>query len=205
MQQALTALTDKHVGIGYWQCCYRLWNKGYKWNHKRIYRVYTDMELNIRRRAKRRLPVRVKQSLSVPDAPNKVWSIDFMSDSLASGRKYRLFNVIDDFNRESLAIESDTSLPARRVIRVLDRIVGQRGKPANIHLLHGGVVKMSEWMREDEPLKVLGGMGSIAFDLYGGELLRGLGIEMHHLLPQAKEFELFFKRAGLDMKITKFL
>jgi putative transposase len=137
VQQALTRLTDKHAGIGYWQCCYRLWNKGYTWNHKRIYRVYTDMRLNIRRRAKRRLPARVKLPLSAPDAPNKMWSIDFMSDSLADGRKYRLLNVIDDFNRESLVIEPDTSLPARRVIRVLDRIVDQRGKPANIRVDNG--------------------------------------------------------------------
>jgi putative transposase len=82
VQDALTALTTKHVAIGFWQCCYRLWNKGFEWNHKRIYRVYTDMKLNIRRRAKRRLPERVKQSLAVPTAPNQIWSIDFMSDCL---------------------------------------------------------------------------------------------------------------------------
>ena len=94
------------MAIGYWQCCYRLWNKGYWWNHKRIYRVYTNMKLNIRRRAKRRLPERVKQPLSVPTKPNQVWSIDFMSDSLTDGRKFRVLNVIDDFNRESLAVNS---------------------------------------------------------------------------------------------------
>jgi putative transposase len=69
VQLALTTLTQKHAAIGYWQCCYRLWNKGYPWNHKRIYRVYTEMKLNIRRRAKRRLPERVKQPLMVPTAP----------------------------------------------------------------------------------------------------------------------------------------
>ena len=120
LQDALTALTTKHVAIGYWQCCYRLWNKGYWWNHKRIYRVYTDMKLNIRRRSKKRLPERVKQALMVPSAPNQVWSIDFMSDSLTDGRKFRLLNIIDDFNRESLAVEVDTSLPSLRVIRVLE-------------------------------------------------------------------------------------
>ena len=100
LQQALTALTDKHAAIGYWQCCYRLWDKGYKWNHKRIYRVYTEMKLNIRRRAKKRLPGRIKQPLTVATVPNETWSIDFMSDSLVDGRKFRLLNVIDDFNRE---------------------------------------------------------------------------------------------------------
>lgn len=137
IQEALITLTTKHASIGYWQCCYRLWNKGHDWNHKRIYRVYTDMKLNIRRRAKRRLPERVKQPLSVPDAPNQVWSIDFMSDSLVDGRRFRLFNVIDDFNRESLAIEVDTSLPSLRVIRVLNRIIQQRGKPANLRSDNG--------------------------------------------------------------------
>lgn len=129
VQDALTMLTTRHAAIGYWQCCYRLWNKGYLWNHKKIYRVYTDMKLNIRRRAKKRLPGRIKQPLAVPTGPNMVWSIDFMSDSLMDSRKFRLFNVIDDFNRESLAVEVDTSLPSLRVIRVLERIIENRTKP----------------------------------------------------------------------------
>lgn len=137
IQEALTALTTKHASIGYWQCCYRLWNKGYLWNHKKIYRVYTDMKLNIRRRAKKRLPERVKQPLTMPNGPNQVWSIDFMSDTLVDGRRFRLFNVMDDFNRESLAIEIDTSLPSLRVTRVLNRIVEQRGKPANLRSDNG--------------------------------------------------------------------
>ena len=151
LQDALTALTTKHVAIGYWQCCYRLWNKGHKWNHKRIYRVYTAMKLNIRRRAKKRLPERVKQALIVPLAPNQVWSIDFMSDSLADGRKFRLLNIIDDFNRESLAIEVDTSLPSLRVIRVLERLISQRGKPANIRCDNGPEFishKLEEWCND---------------------------------------------------------
>lgn len=137
VQEALTALTTRHVAIGYWQCCYRLWNKGYNWNHKKIYRVYTNMKLNIRRRAKKRLPERVKQALMVSTAPNQVWSIDFMSDSLVDGRRFRLLNIIDDFNRESLAIEVDTSLPSLRVIRVLQRLIEQRGIPANLRCDNG--------------------------------------------------------------------
>jgi len=151
LQDVLTALTAKHVAIGYWQCCYRLWNKGYGWNHKRIYRVYTDMKLNIRRRAKKRLPERIKQALMVPSAPNQVWSIDFMSDSLVDGRKFRLLNIIDDFNRESLAVEVDTSLPSLRVIRVLERLISQRGKPANIRCDNGPEFishKLEEWCND---------------------------------------------------------
>ena len=132
VQDALSVLTTKHAAIGYWQCCYRLWNKGYEWNHKKIYRVYTDMKLNIRRRSKKRLPERIKQPLTVPTAPNMVWSIDFMSDSLMDSRKFRVLNVMDDFNRESLAVEVDTSLPSLRVIRVLEKIIEKRGSPAII-------------------------------------------------------------------------
>jgi putative transposase len=137
VQAALTELTDKHAAIGFWQCCYRLWNKGHTWNHKRIYRVYTSMKLNIRRRAKKRLPERVKQPLTVPTAPNQTWSIDFMSDSLVDGRKFRLLNIMDDFNRESLAVEVDTSLPSLRVIRVLERLITDRGKPLAIRTDNG--------------------------------------------------------------------
>ena len=145
-------LTTKHAAIGFWQCCYRLWNKGYPWNHKRIYRVYTDMKLNIRRRSKKRLPERVKQPLSVPTAPNQVWSIDFMADSLVDGRRFRLLNVIDDFNRESLAMEVDTSLPSLRVIRVLDRLIAERGCPANIRCDNGPEFishKLEEWCNHE--------------------------------------------------------
>lgn len=148
VQEALTRLTQKHPAIGFWQCCYRLWNKDYDWNHKKIYRVYTEMKLNIRRKAKKRLPQRVKQPLSVPTAPNQVWSIDFMSDSLTDGRRFRLLNIIDDFNRESLAIEVDTSLPCLRLIRVLDKLVAQRGCPATIRCDNGPEFishKLEEW------------------------------------------------------------
>ena len=95
------------------------------------------MRLNIRRRAKRRLPARIREALFIPEGPNEVWSIDFMSDALVDGRKFRVLNVIDDFNRESLAIEIDTSLPARRVIRVLERIIARRGKPTCIRTDNG--------------------------------------------------------------------
>lgn len=110
------------------------------------------MKLNIRRRSKRRLPERVRQPLMVPTAPNEVWSIDFMSDSLVDGRRYRLFNVIDDFNRESLAIEVDTSLPSLRVIRVLERLISQRSTPVSIRCDNGPEfisAKLEQWCNEN--------------------------------------------------------
>lgn len=95
------------------------------------------MKLNIRRRSKKRLPERVKLALSVPTAPNQMWSLDFICDSLTDGRRFRILNVIDDFNRESLSVEADTSLPALRVIRVLEDLITKRGHPGNIRCDNG--------------------------------------------------------------------
>lgn len=95
------------------------------------------MRLNIRRRSKKRLPERVKLPLVLPTAPNQCWSLDFMSDALSDGRKFRVLNIIDDYNRESLKIEVDTSLPALRVQRALDQVIAVRGKPANIRSDNG--------------------------------------------------------------------
>jgi hypothetical protein len=92
------------------------------------------MKLNMRRKYKKRLPVRNPQPLSVPESMNQSWSIDFMSDSLWDGRRFRTFNVIDDYNREALAIEVDLNLPAQRVIRVLDRLVAWRGFPQQLRI-----------------------------------------------------------------------
>ena len=81
-------------------------------------------------------------------APNQVWSIDFMSDSLVDGRKFRLLNIMDDFNRESLAVEVDTSLPSLRVIRVLQKLIEQRGIPANLRCDNGPEFishKLEQW------------------------------------------------------------
>ena len=109
------------------------------------------MKLNIRRRAKKRLPARLKLALSVPTAPNQMWSLDFMCDSLTDSRKFRLLNVIDDFNRESLAIEVDTSLPSLRVIRVLEQLIATKGKPANIRCDNGPEFishKLQQWCED---------------------------------------------------------
>jgi putative transposase len=85
------------------------------WNHKRVYRVYCLLNPKKRQLGKRRLTSRDPEPSAVPVMANQCWSMDFMSDSLFSGRRFRTFNVVDDFNREALAIEIDLSLPVLRV------------------------------------------------------------------------------------------
>ena len=147
----LQMLVEKHPAIGFWQSYYRIRRRGFVWNHKRVYRVYTDMKLNIRRRFRKRLPQRVKQSLYQPAARNEVWSIDFMSDTLWDGRRFRLLNIIDDYNREILHIESDLSLPTVRLIRVLEYLREFRGLPQMIRVDNGPEFishKLDMWCRE---------------------------------------------------------
>jgi len=103
--EALEELIKKHSSIGFWKCYHRLRRKGHPWNHKRLYRVYKLLKLNIRRKIKQRLPARIKQLLTVPDVINEAWSMDFMTDSLVDGRGFRLLNVIDDYNRESCGLK----------------------------------------------------------------------------------------------------
>ena len=147
----LQKLVEKHAVIGFWKCYHRLRRKGLLWNHKRVYRVYTAMKLNIRRRAKKRLPGRVKQVLFTPDTINQVWSIDFMSDSLWNGKKFRVLNIVDDYNREILCIEPDLSLPAHRVVRALETLEQYRGLPDMIRVDNGPEFiseKLGDWCNE---------------------------------------------------------
>ncbi len=129
---ALQQLINKHPSIGFWQALHRIRNRGHIVNHKKLYRIYTALHLNIRRRAKKRLPVSGKTTIiSSPTAPNQVWSIDFMTDALWDGSRFRMLNILDDYNREVLRIEPDTSLPALRVIRVSEQLKEYRGVPSN--------------------------------------------------------------------------
>lgn len=108
-----------------------------QWNHKRVYRVYRELELNLRIKPKKRLPARESVPLDEAQEPNDCWSLDFMSDNLTDGRSYRVLNVIDDFNREGLAAEVDHSLPSERVVRVLDQIAEERGYPRKLRSDNG--------------------------------------------------------------------
>ena len=134
----LIRLTHNQRNWGFGLCFLHLRNvKGFPWNHKRVYRIYRELELNLRIKPKKRIVREKPEPLAVPEAVNQVWSMDFMHDSLEDGRAYRLFNVIDDFNREGLSIEVDFSLPAERVIRALDQLIEWRGKPQALRCDNG--------------------------------------------------------------------
>lgn len=134
---ALTRLVADHPSWGFWKCWDQLRFAGQRWNHKRVRRVYCRLRLNLPRRIKRRLPHRPRQPLTVVARPNVVWALDFMSDTLYGGRRFRTFNILDEGVREALAIEIDTSLPAARVVRVLEQLVAWRGRPEAIRLDNG--------------------------------------------------------------------
>ena len=126
----------------------RLRRLGHRWNHKRVYRVYCGLKLNKRRKGKKRLPTRCPAPLVAPEVMNACWSADFMSDALWGDRRFRTFNVVDDFNREVLAIEVDFNLPAARVVRTLERIAAERGYPLKLRLDNGPEmisVTLAEW------------------------------------------------------------
>ena len=134
----LLRLTDNHRNWGFGLCYLYLRNvKGFKWNHKRIYRIYKELELNLRIKPRKRLNREKQEPLAVPEEINQVWSMDFMHDQLSDGRSFRLFNVIDDYNREALGIEVDFSLPSERVISALKQIIEWRGRPNIIRCDNG--------------------------------------------------------------------
>lgn len=134
----LLRITHNQRNWGFGLCFLFLRNvKGFAWNHKRVYRIYRELELNLRIKPRKRLVRDKPQPLSVPGEINHVWSTDFMHDRLEDGRAIRLLNIIDDFNREGLAIEVDFSLTAERVIRTLERVIEWRGAPQVIRCDNG--------------------------------------------------------------------
>ncbi len=136
--ESLCRLTASESDWGFGLCFAYLRNvEGHQWNHKRVYRIYCELALNLRIKPRKRLQRDKPEPLAEPTKSNEVWSMDFMHDQLADGRSYRLFHVIDDYKREGLCIEADLSLPTARVIRALEQLFEWREKPKVIRCDNG--------------------------------------------------------------------
>ena len=116
---------------------HRIRKQGFIWNRKRVLRVYRLLGLSMRRKSRKRLPARVKTPLDQPSQPREVWSMDFMSDSLLTGRSFRVLNIIDDYNRQALCTTPDFSMPAIRVVSHLKQTIEVYGRPLEIRVDNG--------------------------------------------------------------------
>ena len=130
LRDRLRELAGQRRRFGYRRLHVLLRREGFGVNLKRIYRLYTQEGLTVRRRKRRRRVPRGVPRLGAPTRINERWSLDFVLDVLDDGRRFRLLTVVDDFTRACLAIDVDTSIGGRRVAEVLQRLVDTRGKPA---------------------------------------------------------------------------
>lgn len=133
----LNSLIEKHPRYGFYKLYSKIRQMGHLWNHKRVYRIYCALGLNLRKKPKKRKLVREKQSLEAPLVLNKSWSLDYMTDAFDNGKRFRTANVLDDCNREALGIKASVSLPAVRVTDFLDDIACSRGYPLKLRLDNG--------------------------------------------------------------------
>lgn len=130
LRERLRDLAAERRRFGYRRLAWLLRREGTVVNLKKVYRLYREEGLAVRRRKGRRRAVGERAPMGLPSTPNQRWSLDFLADQLGNGRRFRILAVIDDFSRECLATVVDTSLPGMRVVRELDRLVALRGCPA---------------------------------------------------------------------------
>jgi len=133
----LLSLAMEHKRWGFDKMMQKAKNDGKPWNHKRVYRIYCELKLNLRVKPRKRIPKGEAKALVYPIKPNVCWSIDFMTDVLQTGQRFRTLNVIDDYNREALMIEPSYSLPATAVTSLIDKIAMVRGYPNRIRVDNG--------------------------------------------------------------------
>jgi putative transposase len=132
LRERLRALAEERRRFGYRRLHVLLRREGHLVNRKRVQRLYREEKLMVRRRGGRRRALGARRPLELPRGPNQRWSLDFVSDQLTDGRRFRILAVVDDFTRECLALLADTSLSGARVARELDELVRRHGPPAQI-------------------------------------------------------------------------
>ena len=132
LRATLKALAHERRRFGYRRLHILLKRAGIEVNHKRVFRLYREERLTVRRRGGRKRAIGTRAPMAIPQGPGQRWSIDFVADVLSDGRRFRILAVVDDFTRECLALVVDTSLSGVRVARELDRIVRERGRPCMV-------------------------------------------------------------------------
>ena len=132
VRERLRELAAERRRFGYRRLGWLLAREGHVMNRKKLYRIYREEKLMVRRRGRRKRAIGTRAPLALPDAINRRWSLDFVSDALGDGRRFRILCVVDDFSRECLACVVDTSLGGVRVVRELERLVMERGLPGVI-------------------------------------------------------------------------
>ncbi len=129
LRERMRAIAHERRRFGYRRLHVLLKREGYLVNHKKLFRLYREERLTVRRRGGRKRAIGTRAPMTVPLLPNDRWSLDFVSDQMTDGRRFRILTVVDDCTRECLALVADTSLSGARVARELDRLVAERGKP----------------------------------------------------------------------------
>ena len=132
LRERLKALAGERRRFGYRRLHVLLRREGHAVNKKRVQRLYRDEKLTVRRRGGRKRALGERRPMETPVVANQRWSLDFVSDQMTDGRRFRILAVVDDCTRECLALVPDTSIGGRRVARELDAIIGRRGRPATI-------------------------------------------------------------------------
>jgi putative transposase len=129
IRQRLRELAAVRRRFGYRRLGWLLVREGYRMNHKKMYRLYHEEKLMVRRRGGRKRALGTRAPMLLPERLNQRWSLDFIADTLSDGRRFRILCVVDDFSRECLACVVDTSLSGVRVVRELERLTGERATP----------------------------------------------------------------------------
>jgi len=137
LRSNLIDIAKQRKRFGYRRVHVMLKRKGFDVNHKKVYRIYKEENLSVRRTKRKRLKSGQRENILIPIFPNEQWAMDFMSDSLFSGRKFRTLNILDLFNRECIAIEADNSLTGTKVTQILNRLIETRGMPKSITIDNG--------------------------------------------------------------------
>ena len=154
LRDRLKELSSGRGRFGYRRLHILLKREGWQVNWKKLYRIYREEGLTVRKRDGRKRALGTRKPMAIPQGPNQRWSLDFVSDSLSCGRRFRILNVIDDFSRECLAAVVDTSLSGERVARELDRIAEMRGYPCLVVSDNGTELASNAILKWQEDRKV---------------------------------------------------